>query len=61
MKKKTYIIPEMKDLSMETLEMIAFSGNSNTDVHASGEGDDSDDPNRSRFSHWEDVDEDDEF
>ena len=56
MNKKAYITPWTGDLSMETMQMIAFSGNSNTDVHASGEGDDSDDPNRARFSHWDDDD-----
>ena len=45
---------------METLQMLAFSGNSNSDVHASGQEDQSDDDNRARYNHW-DIEESEEF
>ena len=59
MKKKEYITPEMMVVKMTTIQMIAYSGESNQGIKTDDEPDDEIGYNRSRqHSVWDDEEED---
>ena len=57
MKKKTYEQPETMVATIETLQMIAFSGEGTDDMKSSDIPDISDYDNRSRLSVWDNGEE----
>lgn len=63
MKKKEYIIPVTAAVSVETMQMIAYSGESNVGIKVKSEADDSDNDSRSRrsFNSWDDDEEDSDY